>query len=66
MSHDELVSLLSQARQVLDRYLVDDDEVMRDDVAQVCMAIDDAMPDQSRVTIKMAVPLERVAGEVAA
>ena len=66
MPHDELLALLSRARRVLDHYLLDDDEHMRDDVAQICMAIDDAMPDASRVTIKVAAQLERTAGEVAA
>ena len=66
MTHDELLHLLTQARQVLHRYLVDDEEMMRDDVAQVCMAIDDALPDPSRVTIKNAAQLERSATDVAA
>lgn len=66
MTHDELLHLLTQARHVLHRYLVDDEEVMRDDVAQVCMAIDDALPDPARVTIKNAAPLERSATDVAA
>jgi hypothetical protein len=66
MPHDELLALLGRARQVLDQYLLDDDEHMRDDVAQICMAIDDAMPDSSRVTIKVAAQLERTADEVAA
>ena len=46
--------------------VVDDEEVMRDDVAQVCMAIDDALPDPARVTIKNAAQLERSATDVAA
>ena len=66
MTHDELLQLLTQARQVLNRYLVDDEEVMRDDVAQVCMAIDDALPDPTRVTIKNSAHLERSATDVAA
>jgi hypothetical protein len=66
MTHDDLLHLLTQARQVLHRYLVDDEEVMRDDVAQVCMAIDDALPDPTRVTIKNAAHLERSAADVAA
>jgi hypothetical protein len=64
---DELVALLARSRQVLDHYLVDEKtETMRDDVAQICMAIDDALPDPARVTIKIATRLERTAGDVAA
>ena len=44
MSHEELLALLNKARTVLDRYLFGDSEAMRDDVAQICMAIDDALP----------------------
>jgi hypothetical protein len=64
---DELVALLARARAVLDHYLVDGDaESMRDDVAQVCMAIDDALPDADRVMIKGTAQLDRAAGDVAA
>jgi hypothetical protein len=67
MPIEELVTLLSRARQVLEHYLVDEyTDVMRDDVAQICMAIEDALPDASRVTIKRAAPLERTVGDVAA
>jgi hypothetical protein len=67
MANEELVALLSRARRVLEHYLVDEgSELLRDDVAQVCMAIDDALPDASRVTIKSAAQLERMAGDVAA
>ncbi len=64
---DELVALLARSRQVLDHYLVDEEtETMRDDVAQLCMAIDDALPDPARVTIKSAAHLERLTDDVAA
>jgi hypothetical protein len=67
MANEELVALLSRARRVLEHYLVDEgSELLRDDVAQVCMAIDDALPDASRVTIKSAAQLERMVGDVAA
>jgi hypothetical protein len=67
MRNEELVALLSRARRVLEHYLVDQEsESLRDDVAQICMAIDDALPDASRVTIKNAAPLERMVGDVAA
>jgi hypothetical protein len=61
MSHDELLVLLTRARAVLGHYLFeDDDEPVRDDIAEICMAIDDALPDESRVAVKR-VTLERSA-----
>jgi hypothetical protein len=61
MPQDEMLALLTRARAVLDRYLFDvDSETMRDDVAEVCMAIDDALPDEGRVPVKRAA-LERSA-----
>ena len=65
MSHEELLALLNKARTVLDRYLFDDSEAMCDDVAQICMAIDDALPSESRVDVKKA-ELERVSQRSAA
>ncbi len=52
MTHDELLVLLRRARTVLDCHMFDADEAIRDDVAEICMAIDDALPDTSRVSIK--------------
>ena len=53
MPYEELIALLNRARTVLDRYLFDGDrDAIRDDVAEVCMAIDDALPDDSRVKPK--------------
>ncbi len=64
---DELVALLARSRRVLDHYLVDGEtETMRDDVAQLCMAIDDALPHAGRVTIKGPAQLDRIPDEVAA
>ncbi len=54
MTQDELLRLLAQARTVLERYLFDADEAMRDDVAEVCMAIEDVLPDANRVAVKKA------------
>jgi hypothetical protein len=58
MPHDELdqlLALLARARAVLDRYIFEEDgEVMRDDVAEVCMAIDDALPVEGRVQVRKA------------
>ena len=61
MSHDELLVLLTRARAVLGHYLFEDeDEPVRDDIAEICMAIDDALPDESRVQVKR-LTLERSA-----
>jgi len=58
---EELIALLKRARTVLDRYMFDEgSEAIRDDVAEVCMAIDDTLPDDSRVPVKRAA-LERSA-----
>ena len=54
MSHAELLTLLGRARAVLDRYLFDESETMRDDVAQMCIAIDDALPGEGHVEVKKA------------
>jgi chorismate-pyruvate lyase len=61
MSHDELLALLARARVVLGHYMFEDEnELIRDDVAEICMAIDDALPDETRVPVKRAT-LERSA-----
>jgi hypothetical protein len=65
MPHDELIALLDRARTVLDRYLFDaDGDAIRDDVAEVCMAIDDALP--SRTLLEVRKELERLAQRPAA
>lgn len=52
---DELLALLARARAVLDRYMFEQDgEVMRDDVAEVCVAIDDALPVEGCILVKKA------------
>lgn len=52
---DELLALLARARAVLDRYIFEEDgEVVRDDIAEVCMAIDDALPVEGRVQVRKA------------
>ncbi|HUI62913.1 MAG TPA: hypothetical protein VLX90_21975 [Steroidobacteraceae bacterium] len=59
--HDELSALLKRARLVLERFMFDSDgQVVRDDVAEVCMAIDDVLPDETRVQLKK-IELERTA-----
>ena len=46
MTSGELEGLLRSARALMDRYLFDGEE-LRDDVATLCMRIDDALPDAS-------------------
>lgn len=55
MPNEELLALLKRARAVLDRYMFESEgEMIRDDVAEVCMAIDDALPVEGRVLLKKA------------
>ena len=65
MSQEDLLALLNKARTVLDRYLFDESEAMRDDVAQMCMAIDEALPGEGRAEVKKA-ELERLSQRSAA
>jgi len=47
MSHEELLALLTKSRAVHERYLFETDgETIRDDIAEVCMAIDDVLNSQ--------------------
>jgi hypothetical protein len=41
----ELLTLLARARKVLETHMFDEDEICRDDVAEVCQATDDAVPE---------------------
>jgi len=67
MPNDETLTLLRKARKVLDRYLFDEaTQAVRDDVAEVCIAIDDALPDETRVPIKRAAELDRELADAAA
>jgi len=62
MPNDELLALLKKARAVLDRYMFDDGQLLRDDVADICMKIDDALPQEGRVEYrKVALELDRSA-----
>ena len=62
MSNDELLALLKKARAVLDHHMFDDDQILRDDVADICMRIDDALPQEGRVEYrKVALELDRSA-----
>jgi hypothetical protein len=61
MPNEELTALLSRARGILERYMFEPDGgAIRDDVAEVCMAIDDALPDEKAVPVRK-VELERSA-----
>jgi hypothetical protein len=61
MAHEELLALLQRARTVLERYLFESGgKMIRDDVAEICMAIDDALPAGTRVAPNR-VKLERSA-----
>jgi len=61
MPQERLIALLRRARNVLDHYLFEADGLgVRDDVAEICMAIDDALPDEVRMEVKK-VDLERSA-----
>jgi hypothetical protein len=47
MSHEELLALLIKSRAVHERYLFEaDGDSIRDDIAEVCMAIDDVLSSQ--------------------
>jgi hypothetical protein len=54
MPRDDLIALLVKARAVLDRYMFNADDEIRDDVAEVCMAIDDVLPDSGRAQLRTA------------
>ena len=61
MPHDDLIALLKRARAVLERFMFEaDGAAIRDDVAEVCMAIDDELAVEWRVQLKKA-SLERSA-----
>jgi hypothetical protein len=50
MSRGELLALLTRSRAVHERYLFEaDGEAIRDDVAEICMAIDDVLSEGSSV-----------------
>ena len=60
MAHDhELLALLTRARTVLDRYLFDPEDAIRDDVAELCMAIDDTLPEATQASPR-AEPFPRI------
>jgi len=48
MMTDDYMALLKQARTVLDRYLFDGVD-LRDDVAEICAKIDEALPPSPEV-----------------
>ena len=61
MPYEELTALLWRARGILERYMFEPDGgAIRDDIAEVCMAIDDAMPEDRRLSMRE-VDLKRTA-----
>jgi hypothetical protein len=54
MSEDYLIELLSKVRAVISRYMFDADEAIRDDVAEISMTIDDALPDSGGAQLRPA------------
>ena len=63
MQQADLLSLLTRARAVLEHYLFEaEGEAIRDDVAELCIAIDDVLPVEGRVQPKR-VMLDRSAIE---
>jgi hypothetical protein len=61
MPYEELTALLWRARGILERHMFEPDGgAIRDDVAEVCMAIDDAMPEDRRLSMRE-VDLKRTA-----
>lgn len=60
MPHEQLLALLTRARTVLEQYMFEEGgEAIRDDVAEVCIAIDDALPNETAVLIIRRVELTR-------
>ena len=47
MTYDEAIALLRQARSVLERHMFEDNGHCWDDIAEICMKIDDALPPQT-------------------
>jgi hypothetical protein len=52
MDYDHLLALLTKARAVLDHHLFEDGGDIRDDVAEICMQIDEAMPAPERLNVR--------------
>ena len=44
MTYDEAIALLRQARSVLERHMFEEDGHCWDDIAEICMTIDDQLP----------------------
>jgi len=49
MQSDHFLTLLVKARGVLEHHLFEENGSIRDDVAEVCMAIDHAVPPTQRI-----------------
>ena len=62
MNYDEAIALLKQARTVLERHMFEGNENGWDDIAELCMKIDDQLPPAA----VQAVPATASAGNLAA
>ena len=55
MSHEELRALLTRSRAIHERYLFEADSGdLRDDVAEICMAIDDILSSDPAAPVESA------------
>ena len=62
MTHDELLALLTKSRMIFERHLFEaDGEHIRDDIAEICIAIDDALSPEPRVRKNSRAALEAIA-----
>jgi hypothetical protein len=59
MPNTEHENLLRSARSLLDRFMFEGDE-LRDDVANLCMKIDDALPPPAEVSVSNVTSEERI------
>ena len=60
MTNDELRSLLEEALQVLERYMFEG-EHCRDDIAEICIKIDDLMSGERLETSALPVEADKAA-----
>ena len=56
MTYDEAISLLKDARSVLERHMFDENGHCWDDIAEICMKIDDNLPS---ATVQEVLPTAR-------
>lgn len=51
MTYDDAIALLTQARAVLERHMFEEDGHCWDDIAEICMKIDDELPPATMKTL---------------